>query len=106
MDAVKNGYERSGEPPGEQLLKIHAARLAFPAGARSDDEIVGTGNDRLDHLLHELGAIAPVSIQKHNDLGIGRSSVPTGSASASVAAVRLGYDPGARSARPRCGLVG
>src|SRR4029077_4174051 len=56
-NSVQYRHQRPGQASGEELLKIHAAGLAFSARARTDHKIMSAGQDRLDHALHKLGAI-------------------------------------------------
>jgi hypothetical protein len=105
-DTVKQREECSGEPASEELLKVHAAGLPFAAGTRADYEIMCAGNNRPDDLLHKLRAITSISIEKNDDVTIGRNRPNAGGAGSSVAAVRLTHNFRPGRSGPRGGVIG
>ena len=54
--------------PRENLLRVHATGLAFPAGARTNDKVVRTADDRLNQSRNETGNVAAVAIEKHDQI--------------------------------------
>jgi hypothetical protein len=81
------------------LLKVHAARLASPARARANHEIVRPRFNRRDEPTHQLRAIAPVAVHKNYDLALVCDRACARQTRAPVAASRLGDDARARLAR-------
>ena len=54
--------------PGKNLLRIHAAGLAFPAGARSNHKIVRPVDDRLNQGRNEARNIAAIAIEENDQI--------------------------------------
>ena len=50
---------------GKNLLRIHAAGLAFPAGARTDHEVMRPVDDRFDQGGNKARNITAIAIEKH-----------------------------------------
>src|SRR5438477_8482176 len=50
-DSIQEPDERPDQPAGKKLLEIHAPGLALSTGARTDHEIVRTGDDSIDHRM-------------------------------------------------------
>src|SRR6202521_976882 len=73
-NTVEKSQKNAGDAAGEDLLEVHASRFALSACARTDHEILFLVGDGLHELSHQLGAIAPVPIEKHNYLAFGRQS--------------------------------
>src|SRR5262245_57508274 len=67
-NAVEQLHDPSGNSPGQDLLKIHAAGLALPARARADHEIVRSARNRRHHLRYERWDVAPIAVEKHYDV--------------------------------------
>src|SRR5256885_6024350 len=68
-DAIQNRHHPSGEAPCENLLNVHATWFALPARTRSDDEIICASRDWIGELLHKLGTIAAIAVEKNHDVG-------------------------------------
>src|SRR5204862_4733038 len=67
FDTVKQPQKKARALAGEDLLEIHAARLALSARPRADHEILFSFHDGSDELRHQLRAIAAVAIKKNHD---------------------------------------
>ena len=67
-NSVKESQNDAGAAPGKNLLEIHAARLTAPPRARADHEIILSCKNWIDKVIHELGAIASVAIEKYDDI--------------------------------------
>ncbi len=83
-DAVEQTKKPAGDATREDLLEIHAARLAFSARARADHKILFAPPDRVDQLGHELGTIAAVAVQENNEIALGRQRANSSGAGAAV----------------------
>jgi hypothetical protein len=73
-NAVQNPENQSHHVSGKDLVKVHAARLALSAGARSDHKVVRSLYYRPDKAFHMLRTIATIAIKKYDDFAIGRDS--------------------------------
>jgi hypothetical protein len=104
-NTVKHSQNQAGHSSRNNLLEIHAARLALAARARTDHEIVFSTNDWIDELIYELRAIAAVPVEKNDDIAFRAKSANTGSAGASIPALWLGDHARARGARAFGGLI-
>src|ERR1051325_4704524 len=93
--AVQDRQYPAGETSRENLLQVHAAGLALPAGARTDHEIVRAARDRLDQLRNEFGAIAAVAVEKYHNVALRRNRAHTRGTGATVSAYGLAHHPGA-----------
>src|SRR5262249_58816298 len=89
----------SGNSPGQDLLKIHAAGFALTARARADHEIMRSSCDRLDGFLRERRNVAAIAIEKHYDLWFRRNRA-NGCRARSPVTPRCSYDACARFMRP------
>jgi hypothetical protein len=105
-DSISQPEKETRDASREQLLKIHAARFAFPASARSDDEIVFPGNDWLDQVQHEFRAVAAVAIEKNNDATFGWKGPYTGGASPPIPGKWFDDDARTGFTGSRRGLIG
>ena len=47
-NTIKYANQKSGEITGKYLLRVHTAGLAFPAGARTDHEVMRAADNRFD----------------------------------------------------------
>src|SRR6266404_2376524 len=91
-NAVKKSQNQAGDSSRKNLLKIHAARFALAPCARTDHKIVFSGDDWIDELIHNLGAIASAAIEKNYDVGLWRKRADSGHARAAVTRFWLRHD--------------
>jgi hypothetical protein len=85
---VKRSQNESSDASRQDLLEIHAVGFALASRTRANNEIVRAARDWVDKLIHKRGDIAPVAIEKNNDLAFGRKSANARCACASVTAGR------------------
>ena len=104
-NAVKKSQNQAGDSSGKNLLKVHAARFALASRTRTDHKIVFSGDDWIDKLIHKLGAIASVAIEKNYDVGLPRKRADSGHARAAVTRFWLRYDSRTRFTRAFCGSI-
>src|SRR6266496_4773085 len=67
-NTVKHSQNQAGHSPRNNLLEIHATRLALAARARTDHEIMRAVYDWIDYTMHKFRAIAAVPIEKNDDI--------------------------------------
>src|ERR1700752_4572294 len=67
MNAVQDQEKGADHVARENLVKVHAARFALAARARSDYKLGFSSHDRHDEPIHHLRTIATVSVEKYDD---------------------------------------
>ncbi len=87
------------------MLKIHAPRFALAPRTRTDYKVVFSGDDRIDKLIHELGTIAPVAIEKNYDVALLRERADSGHARAAVTRFEFRHYTCARFTRALRGSI-
>ena len=90
-NAVKNSQKDACDPPGENLLEIHAPGFALPAGTRANHKILLSVGDGPNKSFHQFRTIAAVAIKKGDDPTFRGHSSNSGSAGATVTGRRLSY---------------
>src|SRR5262249_21162230 len=91
--AIEKAEEQAREPSGDELRRVHAAGLAPAPDPRADDEILLAGKDGRDQAGYELGAIAAVAVEEHDDLAVAMDVVHSRLAGPAIAALRLVNHP-------------
>ena len=77
--------------PRKNLLRIHTARLAFPACARTDYEVMRAAHNRLDQRRNKARNVAAIAIEKNDQIAFRGNCRHARRTSATVSARRRNY---------------
>src|SRR5262245_8786086 len=83
-DAVDEAQQQSGKPPGDPLLRRHAAGFAPAAQARPHYEIGFAARNRTRDVSQKIRHVAAVPVEEADDIGIGADRSDAGGASPTV----------------------
>src|SRR5205823_364815 len=90
-NTVKYADQKSREMPRKNLLRVHTARLASPACARTDHEVLCAAHNRLDQRRNKARNVAAIAIEKNDQIAFMENCRHARRAGATVSARRRNH---------------